>query len=104
MSQVKVTSRIPQIIAKAQARQKAALRAVAEDVADKAKSRAPRSTGTLAESIQAEPEGDDYAVTAEWYWRLVEFGTRHSAAHPFATPAAQGAQAELTRRVGDLNE
>lgn len=102
MSHVTVNSRIPQIIQAARAGADQRVERVARDIADRAKGRAPRATGTLANSIQAEQEPDGWAVHAEWYWRLVEYGTRHSGAHPFVTPAVQGAQTRLGGLIGAL--
>lgn len=106
MSQVVVNSRIPAIIRQAQAATDRAVQNVAEDVAQRASSRAPRgATGTLAQSIQAERVGQgEYAVTAEWYWRFLEFGTRHAGAQPFMVPAAQGHTSRLAGLIGRAYE
>lgn len=36
-----------------------------------------------------------------FYWRFVEFGTKHAAAHPFITPAVESRQEEAAQEVID---
>lgn len=79
-------SRLPKIAAELPAKASAIEAATAERIAAAAKDRAPvGATGDLKESIEAKDNG----VYAAWYWFFVEFGTVHSAAQPFMTPAAE---------------
>ena len=65
----------------------------AQVIVDAAKSRAPRRTGRLAESISHEVDkASSSSVQGKigpsvFYGGLVEFGTRHSPAKPFLRPA-----------------
>lgn len=70
-----------------------AMEDIAEEIADKATSAAPRDTGALADSIEggAVLEGGTWKarVVAEVdYAAYVEFGTSDTPAQPFLRPAA----------------
>jgi HK97 gp10 family phage protein len=95
-----LVSRIPAIIAFAEAN---ATRAVAETVADikrKAEPNAPVLTGTLRASAQAEASGKKGKVSfsdeAAWYQ---EFGTTRHGAQPFLIPATLDSAEDFYRRL-----
>lgn len=85
-----------------------ALAAGASSISDAARERVPEKDRILRESI-AVVEGEDnltYTVEAVApHAKYVEFGTRHSPAKPFMTPAAEG-NAEGVRDlvIGAINE
>ena len=86
-------NRFPTIIAALNPKVNAALRVGAEVVEASAKVRAPTESGDLRNAIHVE-DGDDgvYVVAGGgdvFYGHMVEFGTSHSAAHPFMVPAAE---------------
>jgi HK97 gp10 family phage protein len=88
------TSRLPAVIAQFPIRLDAATRAVAENIAERARDRVPVDSGRLKSAIHVERAGaGEYAVIAgdrdAWYGHFVEFGTVRSAAHPFMTPASE---------------
>lgn len=73
----------------------------AQDIVDDAKRRVPVDTGELRDSIGKRREGIGWLVeaTAE-YAGFVEYGTRHMAAQPYLTPAAEG-QRGWVRKLAD---
>jgi HK97 gp10 family phage protein len=96
-------SRFPQIAASLPARSDESAEQAAEAVADRARERVPVDTGALRDAIHTEQRGDDYAVIAgndrAFYGHMVEFGTSHSAAHPFLIPALEQERALIEARV-----
>lgn len=84
-------SRFPQIVAGAEARARTVNGTVARKIANDAKQRAPRDTGSMADAIKATPaQGSDWRVDVPtWYAHFPEFGTVKAAARPFLTPAAE---------------
>jgi HK97 gp10 family phage protein len=88
---------------------RATVQAIASNIAKDAKKDAPKRSGNLRKSIKAKRkkspadqpvsqvivgEGKGEKPNA-FYWKFVEYGTQHSAAHPFITPAKQRAQANM---------
>ena len=76
---------------------------IAQDVARAAVSAAPRDTGELAGSIQAQRRGpgDWQVFYSKWQGVFPEWGTKYQTAQPFMAPAAAGKVAELERRTQD---
>lgn len=76
----------------------------------RAKAGAPVSTGTLRNAITAKLPGNRGGLTGSvqvgphaFYWRFVEYGTKHVAARPFIRTAAEmetNAFVERVRSVG----
>lgn len=90
-------SRLPQIAAELRPRVNEAVEAGAEIIAERARARVPdappQGQGLIA-AIHVEDAGSSgYSVLAGdaevFYGHMVEFGTSHSAAHPFLIPAAE---------------
>ena len=72
---------------------------IAEDVSAAiqaaAQANAPVRTGFLRSSISRVVQGGQFAVQAlASYAGFVEYGTRHMAAHPYLTPAAESVDLE----------
>lgn len=74
-----------------------ALESVARQVADRARSSAPRRSGALAESIGYEVDRDGAELVARVSWSrdafyglFVELGTSRMSAQPFLRPALDG--------------
>lgn len=79
---------------------------VAHDIEGGAKQRAPVDTGHLRNSIQAQRTGDaeaEVTVGAE-YAGYVEYGTRHMAAQPYLTPAAEEQREPFEQAMRQLVE
>lgn len=68
--------------------------ATAFQIARMAAARAPRDTGTLADSISWQQRARSLSavvlinVRKAFYWKFQEYGTVHHGAHPFLRPAA----------------
>jgi hypothetical protein len=74
-------------------------REAAEMVADAAAQRAPEDTGALAQSIEAIPQGSDYAVhVGEDYGRWVNLE------EPFIRPAAKSVQPAIRSMAAGMLE
>lgn len=92
-------------ISKLQARSEADVKAAGVKWVSRAKSYAAVRTGFMKNNIVME-EGRDskgffVAVYCRaWYWKMIEFGTRYSAAQPFMRPAFVEAVAYLKSRLG----
>lgn len=99
MSSVTLKSRIPEIRAEIKPRVEVAMRRGSELIAVGAASRAPVSTGTLRDSIEAKPHKEGMGIYAAWYAHFVEFGTTSAPAHPFLIPALESGRAELVSLV-----
>lgn len=96
----KLVSRLPAIIAQMTVGSKVAAEQAAQEIADRARSRAPVVTGELQGSIHVEPVDNGYMVIADAtdakgyaYAQVVEYGG-HSGGngvgpHAFLTPAAE---------------
>lgn len=74
-----------------------AIKQGAELVAAAAKANVPKRTGDLAAAIHVENTGrQEYTVVAgdrsAFYAHFVEFGTSHSAPHPFLVPALESSK------------
>lgn len=104
-------SRFPKIANELKPKLDLAVRQTAREIGYGAQQRVPVRTGALRDAIHTEREGlGRYAVVAHsheaWYGHLVEWGTSHSAPHPFLTPAAEAAREPFEHRVrqvlGDL--
>lgn len=64
--------------------------ATAKGIAAGAAERAPRESGDLADSYEAEHRASgQWAVMALWRWFFTEFGTTYSPAQPHLTPAVE---------------
>lgn len=96
-----------------------AQKAVGSTVVHAAKTRVPRVTGLLADSIHAEDqhEGDRLLVWVKAdaqapptrnsrggypYGQLVEFGSVRNSAHPFLVPALEESRANIERDINLL--
>lgn len=74
------------------------VKTTAEAIAKDAKERAPKRTGDLADSIETEDGENDQdvdVVVGVAYGPDVEYGTRHMAAEPYLTPAADAKRSEF---------
>jgi HK97 gp10 family phage protein len=71
--------------------------------AQRTKALAPRgATGTLRNAISSSVRGLSGRVTVDpsgFYWRFLEYGTRHQAAQPFVRTAAELESREFEDRV-----
>jgi HK97 gp10 family phage protein len=97
-------SRLPQIAAQLDDRIDAGLQVGAKIIAQAARERVPRNTGALHDAIHEEKTADgEWAViagdTEAFYGHLVEFGTSHTAARPFLTPALEESQGEVLKAL-----
>lgn len=103
---VKLTSRIPQIVSRAQAMAPVIVAKTAFDIEAGAKERVPPrvDTGNMRDSIQATPTGhlEMHVVAGAEYTIHHEYGTRHMSAHPMLTPAAEDARPGFERAVASL--
>ena len=81
------------------------IRNAAEEISESAKSRVPVESGRLRDAIHVEKVGEgQYAVVAGdghdvYYGHMVEFGTTHSAARPFLTPAYEAVRPHIDALV-----
>lgn len=96
-----LTSRLPQIAASLPSRMKAVAEAGAEKIAEDAKARVHVDSGALRDAIHvdSQPEGV-YVVAGDtdaFYGHLEEFGSSHSAPHPFLVPALEENVAGIER-------
>lgn len=81
---------------------RSAIHAVANEIRNEAKQKAPRQTGALKKSIKSrrrrprnpdKPYSDVYVQTGKqarndaYYWRFVEYGTKTQSPRPFFKPA-----------------
>lgn len=80
------------------------VRAVADEVVNEAKQRAPVRTGNLRRSYHREPvdELTQRVGTDVEYAPYVEFGTSKMAARPHFTPALEKGRRLMRARAGDL--
>ncbi len=99
-------SRLPAIALELEGRVDVAVKLAAEGIALGAKARAPVGAPDvhLRDAIHVERQGlGEYAVIAGddevFYGHMVEFGTRHSAPHPFLVPAFEDGKREATAAV-----
>lgn len=103
-----VSNKLPGLAARAKAGVGAAVAKAVADVEAQAKVRAPVDTGALRNSIQGSMTGDTegQVATGVNYAGYVEYGTRHAAAQPYLTPAAEAVKpsfiAAVEKAVGDL--
>lgn len=91
---VTLKSRIPQIQVALSRIPDVANKDIAESIAEEARERVPTRTGALRDAIHVEFKGDnDWSVVAgdtdAFYGHIVEYGSTHTAPHPFLTPAAE---------------
>lgn len=102
---------------------RASLRRGMTPVLEDAKQRAPQDSGRLERNILMRPippkdmppgftDGQEVFVrssrrkskddeTNAWYWRFIEFGTRHMPARPFLRPAAEGKRRQAMQEFTD---
>ncbi len=83
------------------------VRKTALDIEADAKQRAPKDTGFLAASIQADVSHADSDLAAEVavgaeYGIFVELGTVTQAPQPFLTPAMEAERGEFERALGEV--
>lgn len=88
---ITVRSRIPQVSAQVRRRAEQVVAKAALDIEAQAKMRAPVDTGLLKNSIHVEPRSPlERNVSSPVHYSVYqEFGTRHMAAQPYMTPAAE---------------
>jgi len=98
---VTTRSRIPAIIAELQPLMESAIEPAAELIAVRARVRAPDAPPIgegLVSAIHTDTQPEGVYVVAgddeHWYGHFLEFGTRHSAPHPFLIPALEESRAE----------
>jgi HK97 gp10 family phage protein len=96
---VRLTNRFPEIEKELPVRVHEAILSGAHKIARDASDHAPVESGTLRDSIAAEPSHTGAEIKAAWYWFFVEFGTSHSPAKPFMIPAAEANRDNLARDV-----
>ena len=85
------------------ARSTVAVRGAALETRDAAKSFAPKLTGALADSIEAEGDGLDWSVSPNVpYDFYVEYGTSDTAPQPFMSPAATVADRVLVEAIEEV--
>lgn len=107
MSRVTLKDRLPEINASLRPKVTTALKHGAQDVADNATMRAPRSTADkphMADHIEVRRRGAGaYGVgiydSDFFYARFVERGTVHQAAQPFLVPAAEDEKESVVVKV-----
>jgi len=92
-------TRIPEIIKQLEAEAKKAVDTTGEELAQRAKQRAPVRTGRLRDSIHY--KGDGVVAATAPYAAYVEYGTHDAAAHPFMTPATEEERVKFPKRVSD---
>ncbi len=97
-------NRIPALSRQLQTEVSRAVRETALAIEEKAKRYAPVDTGALQASIQAKVTGPFSAEIAPGteYAEHVEYGTRHMAAQPYMTPAAEEERPLFLGRMKDL--
>lgn len=86
-----------------------AAKQVAKAMVKEAKERAPKRTGKLADSIDmvatdSQDTMEVEVVVGAEYAPDVEYGTRHMAARPFLTPAADAVAPKLEQELEGLEE
>lgn len=89
---VEYKSNLRKIASQIDAELKAALGETAQDIKTLAADLAPVDTGALRDSGSAKPEGENWIVAfgaGLGYAAPVEYGTQHSPAQPFLTPAVE---------------
>ena len=76
----------------------------AEELAEKAKQRAPVATGALRDSIEAKRTGvaEAEVVVGDFKGHFHEFGTSKMAATPFLIPAAEEIRDDLARAMREI--
>jgi HK97 gp10 family phage protein len=82
-----------------------AIEATTFAVASRARSLAPRDTGTLAAAISSSVRGLNGSVTIggeAYYWRFVEYGTRFKAARPFVRAAVESESGAFETRIRSI--
>jgi hypothetical protein len=92
-------SNIPRILATAALEVRAAHRASAERIAERAEADVPRDTGRTARSVEALPTNEGYEVHVDFPGHLIEFGSVKMGARPFLVPAAEDERARHARAV-----
>lgn len=98
-------NKLPLIIGELHSKTDDALREAVDAVVDEAKGRVPVDSGKLRDAIHVEETEDGYSIVAgdneAFYGHLVEFGTTHSAAHPFLLPAFEAERESILDAVSD---
>lgn len=92
------------ILKEAQNLNRAAIHAVATQIAKDARARAPVETGTMRKAIKAvrrrakdpnRPVSEVRVGRGSFYWRFVEYGSRGKPARPFFLPAINAARGQI---------
>lgn len=109
MSRTIIKSRFPKISNELRAALDPAAHNAAVDIAHEASRRVNVRTGRLKAAIHVERTGvAQYEVRAgndeAWYGHLLEWGTTHSAAYPFLTPAAEQEREPFERLIRHVLE
>lgn len=101
MPRVSLQSRLPAISASLRPRVSAAVKEVAEAVADEARARVHVDTGNLRESISVDRvEAAGYAIsTPDPAGLMEEFGTVNQPAHPWLIPSLESNTENAERLV-----
>lgn len=94
-------ARAPEVV---RVRSSSAVAASTFAVAQRARALVPVDTGRLKAAIESSRvvgglTGSVGVSKDAFYWRYVEFGTKHMPAQPFFRPAAEAEQAEFIRRM-----
>lgn len=100
-----VSNRLPGFAGRLKVKADATSKSTAEQVAEIARKLAPRDTGELINSIEAQEgeSGWEVAVGAD-HGIFVELGTVHMAAQPYLTPATEAVRNDHIKRSGDVVE
>jgi HK97 gp10 family phage protein len=101
---VPLNSRLPQIAAMLRPKLEAIVEDTAERVVEDARNRAPVRSGDLRRAIHVEQKDDltAHVVAGDkdvFYGHMVEYGTSHSAPHPFLIPALEANREDAIRRA-----
>lgn len=92
------------ILKEAQNLNRAAIHAVASQIAKDAKAGAPVDSGGMRKAIKAhrrrakdanQPVSEVRVAKGSFYWRFVEYGTKEAPARPFFLPAISAARANI---------
>lgn len=95
-------AKLAELPSKVRAGAERAVEAETDEVADDMRRNAPRDTGELVESIQAETDGlSGTAAATARHATFVEHGSSSTPEQPFAMPAAEEARGRFGQRMRD---
>lgn len=92
------------ILKEAQNLNRAAIHAVATQIAKEARANAPSDTGKMRQTIKAvrrrskdpnHPFSDVRVGRSNFYWRFIEYGTKDTPARPYFLPAINAARGQI---------